>query len=124
MIRTIHRDIVGGFIFSGDNKLLVGKSRKGGVYTDAWIIPGGGIDGGETQLEALAREIKEETGIDISVAEVKQIPGELTGESEKTLKETGERVLVDMTFYNYSIKLSDEADAITVTTEDDFVESK
>ena len=54
-MRRIHRDIVGGFIFSSDSKLLLGKSRKGGVYAGNWIIPGGGIDEGETQLEALAR---------------------------------------------------------------------
>ena len=30
-MRTIEREIVGGFIFSKDQKVLLGKNRKGGV---------------------------------------------------------------------------------------------
>lgn len=40
--------------------------NKGGVYTDCWHIPGGGIEEGEDKNSALMREVKEETGIDIS----------------------------------------------------------
>lgn len=120
-MRTVHRDIVGAFVFSSDDKLLLGK---GGVYAGTWIIPGGGIEEGETQLEALARELMEETGVDIANATVEQITGELTGQSEKTLKETGEHVVVAMTFYNYSVKLAEKAETITITTEDDFVEPR
>jgi 8-oxo-dGTP pyrophosphatase MutT (NUDIX family) len=122
-MRTIQREIVGAFIFSNDNKILLGKSRKGGVYADAWIIPGGGIDDGETRLQALTREVLEETGIDIASTPVVQIEGSLTGQSEKTLKDTGERVLVKMNFYNYSVKLRKPATDIDVITEDDFVDA-
>lgn len=67
-MRTIQRDIVGAFIFSSDNKLLLGKSIKGGVYPDYWIVPGGGMEPDETKVEAVKRETLEETGIDISEA--------------------------------------------------------
>lgn len=32
-----------------------------------WTVPGGGIEPGETSMEAAAREVKEETGLDVSV---------------------------------------------------------
>lgn len=122
-MRKIYRDIVGGFIFSSDTKLLLGKSHSGGVYSNKWIIPGGGIDEGETQLEALAREILEETGIDIADTKIERIEGELSGESEKTLRDSGERVLVEMTFYNYKVTLEMVASDVSLKTEDDFTEA-
>ena len=120
-MRTIYRDIVGAFIFSADNKLLLGK---GGVYADCWIVPGGGIEEGETKSDAIKREVSEETGIDISGGVVEQVEGVMTGESEKTLRETGEQVLVKMTFYNFTVKLSLPADKIALRTDDDFNDAR
>ena len=94
-MRTIDRDIVGAFIFSKDDQILLGK---GGVYPGKWIVPGGGIEPGETKLAALKREILEETGIDISGDKVEALKEVLEGESQKTLRDSGERVLVKMRF--------------------------
>lgn len=41
-MRTIYRDIVGGFIFSKDGKILLGQNRKGGVYEGSFVVLGGG----------------------------------------------------------------------------------
>ncbi len=41
--------------------LLVHKPRK----RDAWQLPQGGIEAGETQVEAALRELKEETGLEL-----------------------------------------------------------
>ena len=57
----------GAFLFSKDNKLLLGRSIRGGVYPDCWIVPGGGVEPDETNLDTLKRETKEETGIDIEL---------------------------------------------------------
>ena len=62
----------------------------------------------ETKIDALKREIKEETGIDITTAEIEQIEGVLNGQSEKVLRETGEKVLVDMDFYNFKVTLQEK----------------
>lgn len=34
---------------------------------DIWMVPGGGIEDGESAAEAAVREVKEETGLDIEV---------------------------------------------------------
>ena len=34
---------------------------------DIWMVPGGGIEEGESSLEAAVREVEEETGLDIEV---------------------------------------------------------
>ncbi|HEU4914366.1 MAG TPA: NUDIX hydrolase [Candidatus Saccharimonadales bacterium] len=123
-MRTVQRDIVGAFIFSSDNKLLLGKSIKGGVYPDCWIVPGGGVEPGETKLDALRRETLEETGITIDQAGIKQIEGELSGQSEKVLRDTGEKVVVEMKFYNFKVMLAETANSVTLIHEDDFVDAK
>ena len=34
---------------------------------DIWMVPGGGIEEGENSIQASVREVKEETGLDITV---------------------------------------------------------
>lgn len=122
-MRTIEREIVGGFIFSKDQKVLLGKNRKGGVYEGSYVVPGGGVEASETYEQALRREMLEETGIDVLTGMVSQI-NTATGEHEKTLHETGERVLVKMTFYDYRVQLSADAERIEVVAEDDWAEPR
>lgn len=122
-MRTIEREIVGGFIFSKDQKVLLGKNRKGGVYEGSYVVPGGGVEAGETYEQALRREMREETGIDVQTGIVSQINTAM-GEHEKTLHKTGERVLVKMTFYDYRVQLSDDAERIEVVAEDDWAEPR
>lgn len=119
-MRTIKRDIAGAVLLSNDNKVLIGKNVKGGVYEDLWVIPGGGIDEGETKEAAARREILEEVGIDVSEADIELIPFQQTGTTEKTLRDTGERVLVDMTFYNIKAQFDRPAAEIPIILEDDF----
>jgi 8-oxo-dGTP diphosphatase len=52
------------FIFDGEGRLLVVKENYGRFR---WSLPGGAIEHGETPEEACAREVLEETGVEIRV---------------------------------------------------------
>lgn len=50
-----------------------------------WLLPGGQVESGESHAEALTRELREETGLDVS-------PGDLRAVTEVDLVNDGERV--------------------------------
>ena len=58
-LEEIYRVAVRGIIFI-DGKLLMIEDNLGEIK-----LPGGGIDSGENDYEALMREVKEETGYDV-----------------------------------------------------------
>ena len=105
-MRTIKREIASALIFSNEGKLLQVKNAepKHGVYLDAWGIPGGGIEEGESAEEAMIREVMEEIGLDVS-SYPKELVWTGTGQSQRTLKTTGEEVIVEMIFNNYRVQL-------------------
>lgn len=121
-LRKINREIVSAVIFSKDNKIFMGwiEPSRGAVYPDCWHIPGGGVQKNEDLIAALKREIIEEVGIDISKYPIKLIDNTLFGVSEKTLRQTGEKVLCHMHYNDYKIVIDDKnADEIELKMEDD-----
>ncbi len=54
---------VGALIFNGAGEVLMIRTQK---WSGLWGIPGGKIKFGEASEEALRRELKEETGLDVS----------------------------------------------------------
>lgn len=122
-MRVINREIVAALIFSQDGKLFQGMKDPdgGGVYADCWHIPGGGVDDEEDKIVALVREIREETGIIVFPEQVELVDDKGSGESEKTLKQTGERVLCKMKFNVYKVILDKNSNDIQVSLNDDLV---
>lgn len=55
-------------IFKGDKVLLVEHKKLG-----AWLYPGGHIEQDETPEETLYREVKEETGLDVSIVDERDL---------------------------------------------------
>ncbi|CAO5166636.1 8-oxo-dGTP diphosphatase [Frankia sp. AiPs1] len=57
---------VSAIVTDGDGAVLLIRRTDNGY----WSIPGGGIEPGETVRQAAAREVSEETGIDVEVTGV------------------------------------------------------
>lgn len=72
----LERNIASAILFTSDDKIIMGRKNPemGGVYPDAWHIPGGGIEDGESLEDAVNREVYEETGLDIHDADRKTLP--------------------------------------------------
>ena len=62
----IFRIGVFALIFDDEGRILLGHRRD----VDWWNLPGGGMEVGETVDEALCREVREETGLDVEVGQL------------------------------------------------------
>ncbi len=58
-----------GVIRTPDNRFLITRRAMDKAWAPGWWeVPGGGVKAGEPSLEAVCREVLEETGIDVSKA--------------------------------------------------------
>ena len=58
---------VGALIVNDLGKILLARSHK---WFDRYTLPGGHIEVGETMVDAVKREVKEEVGLDVDVVDV------------------------------------------------------
>ncbi|PZP31994.1 MAG: 8-oxo-dGTP diphosphatase MutT [Roseateles depolymerans] len=58
-------EVAVGVLVAPDGRFLLTTRPPGKVYAGYWEFPGGKVEPGETVAQALARELREEIGIDI-----------------------------------------------------------
>ena len=72
LTKTITRQVfpeptVGALIVNKEGKILLARSHK---WFDKYTLPGGHIEVGESMIDAVRREVKEEVGLDVEVVEM------------------------------------------------------
>ena len=55
---------VRALVIDGDERICLVRH----TYRDGWFLPGGGVKTGESLVEAMSRELREETGIELPEA--------------------------------------------------------
>jgi 8-oxo-dGTP pyrophosphatase MutT (NUDIX family) len=121
-LREIERDIASALIFSSDGYLLMGRKEpgRGGVYPNAWHIPGGGVHEGESLEEAVIREVKEEVDLQIHPSQLRPVKAGY-GEAIKALP-SGEQVWCKMRFNRFEVRLDQPKAKLDPHPGDDLVE--
>ncbi len=71
---------VGGVVFVGGRVLLV--KRRFEPLAGRWSLPGGALEVGETLAEGLAREMREETGLDVEVGPLVEVFDRITRDEQ------------------------------------------
>lgn len=52
-------------VLDNENRILMVRQHH--QERHVWTVPGGGIEPGETSMDAAVREVKEETGLDVAI---------------------------------------------------------
>lgn len=66
-VRKRQRIAVYGVCRDGDGRILLARASPAITLQGRWFLPGGGVDHGESPPDTLRREIREESGLTVTV---------------------------------------------------------
>jgi ADP-ribose pyrophosphatase YjhB (NUDIX family) len=66
-----------GLCHDDQGRVLLVRASARSVRPGTWFLPGGGIDHGEHPVDAVVREVAEETGLAVEVVRVRDVAAEL-----------------------------------------------
>jgi 8-oxo-dGTP diphosphatase len=61
--------VVAAAVIDGDGRLLAARRNAPEAHAGGWEFPGGKVEPGESDKDALVRELKEELGVTVEVGE-------------------------------------------------------
>ena len=65
-----HKLVVAGLIVADDRRVLIAQRRADQKLALRWEFPGGKLERGEAPVAAVARELREELGVEVAVGRV------------------------------------------------------
>jgi mutator protein MutT len=78
----MHKVVVGALVRE-DQVLLVHRRPNKRAYPDVWDLPGGVMETGESELDALTRELDEELGVQIATGSASHLCRLTAGPAEE-----------------------------------------
>ena len=75
---------VGAVVLDGRRVVLVKRANE--PLKGEWSLPGGAVDVGETLVEAIRREVREETGLDVEVGPIVDVIDRIRPDSDGRVK--------------------------------------
>lgn len=111
---------VAGLLVKDGRVLLVCHKKKNKKY---WLLPGGGVDLGESLPEALVREFREELDIDIAVKDIVYVSDSISPHKKRHIVNvvfkcdyiSGEyRLGADKRLFDFNFFLSEELDNLVL----------
>lgn len=122
--------VLTGILKSDDLLLIVKRNENDDLYPGAWEFPGGHLEDGETLLEGLKRELREEIGFDKEInPKIISYDDEIKEKNNTLIHNIEINFLIQVNKDDIDIKLSNEhTDYKWVTKDsellDEYIKSK